>query len=145
MILDFASPLDEPWIRQLLALCGLPHEDITPRHLSHFWVIKEKGEILGSAELEILGRSTLLRSLAAALRFRKRGFAFELTKKDEDNAASFKIKELSLLTMTADSFFRKKGLSKIKKLSTPPEIQRTTEFQNLCPASSVCTVKVLMV
>ena len=30
MTLDLASPMDEPWIRQLLTLCELPHEDITP-------------------------------------------------------------------------------------------------------------------
>jgi amino-acid N-acetyltransferase len=75
----------------------------------------------------------------------KRAFAFKLTKKAEDNAASFKIKELFLLTMTADSFFQKKGLSRIEKISAPPEMQSTTEFQNLCPAGSVCMVKVLVV
>jgi len=145
MILDFASPMDEPWIRQLLALCGLPHEDITPQQLSHFWVIKEKGEILGSVGLEILGRSALLRSLAVDPRFRKRGFASELTKKAEDYAASFRIKELFLLTMTAENFFRKRGYQKTERNSAPSEIQGTTEFQSLCPDSSVCMVKVLMV
>ena len=137
--------MDEPWIRQLLTLCGLPHEDLTPEHLSHFWVIKEKGEILGTVGLEIHGRSALLRSLAVDPRFRKRGFASELTKRAEDFAASLNIKELYLLTMTAESFFRKRGYQKIEKISTPSEIQGTTEFQSVCPASSVCMFKVLTV
>ena len=67
MIFEPASPMDEPWIRRLLTLCGLPHEDLTPQHLSHFGVIKEKGEIVGTVGLEIHGRSALLRSLAVAV------------------------------------------------------------------------------
>ena len=58
-----ASSVDEPWIRQLLTLCGLPHEDITPEHLPHFWVIKEKGEILGTVGIGNawpIGASSLL-------------------------------------------------------------------------------------
>jgi amino-acid N-acetyltransferase len=145
MNIVLASSGDEPWIRQLLTLCGLPHEDLTPEHLSHFWVIKEKGEILGTVGLEIHGRSALLRSLAVDPRFRKRGFASELTKRAEDFAASLNIKELYLLTMTAESFFRKRGYQKIEKISTPSEIQGTTEFQSVCPASSVCMFKVLTV
>ncbi|MCX5914663.1 MAG: arsenic resistance N-acetyltransferase ArsN2 [Deltaproteobacteria bacterium] len=143
MNLDLASPMDEPWIRQMLTLCGLPHEDITPEHLRHFWVIKETGEILGTVGLEILGRAALLRSLAVDPRFRNRGFASELTKMAEGNAPSLKVELLYLLTMTAESFFRKRGYQKTERNSVPSEIQGTTEFQSFCPASSVCMVKML--
>jgi len=140
-----ASAGDEPWIRQLLTLCGLPHEDITPEHLQHFWVVKEKGEILGTVGLEILGPSALLRSLAVDPRFRKRGFASGLAKKAEEYAASVKIEKLYLFTLTAEGFFGKRGYQKMERISVPPEIQETTEFQSLCPVSSVCMVKVLAV
>ncbi len=141
MILDAALPTDEPWIRQLLTLCELPHEDITPQHLRHFWVIKEKGEILGVIGLEPFGRLALLRSMAVDPRFRKRGFATQLTTKAEGYAASLKVEELYLLTMTAESFFLKRGYRRIERNSAPPQIQATTEFQGLCPVSSVCMVK----
>ncbi len=134
---------DEPQIRQLLTLCGLPHEDLTPQHLSHFWVIKEKGEIIGTVGLEIHGQSALLRSLAVDPRFRKRRFASELTKKAEEFTASLKIKELYLLTMTAKSFFLKRGYQRIERNSAPPAIQGTAEFQGLCPVSSVLMIKQL--
>jgi len=143
MILASATSGDEPWIRQLLTLCGLPHEDITPEHLQYFWVIKEKGEILGTVGLELLGRSALLRSLAVDPRFRKRGFASELAKKAEENAASRKIEKLYLLTVTAESFFGKRHYQKMERISLPPEVQGTAEFQSLCPASSVCMAKKL--
>jgi amino-acid N-acetyltransferase len=141
MNLDLASPMDEPWIRQLLTQCGLPHEDITPEHLRSFWVIKEKGEILGVMGLEAFGRMGLLRSLAVDPRFRNRGFATQLTKKAEEYAAFLKTEGVYLLTLTAESFFRKRGYQKTERLLVPPEIQETTEFQSLCPASSICMVK----
>jgi N-acetylglutamate synthase-like GNAT family acetyltransferase len=45
--------------------------------------------------------------------------------------------------MTAEGFFLKRGYQKIERISAPPEIQGTTEFQGLCPVSSVCMVKKL--
>ena len=143
MIFEPASPMDESWIRQLLTLCGLPHEDLTPEHLSHFWVMKEKGGIVGTVGLEIHGRSALLRSLAVDPCFRKRGFAQQLTEKAEGYATSLKIEELYLLTVTAESFFLKRGGQKIERKSAPPAIQGTAEFQGLCPVSSVLMIKQL--
>jgi len=141
MTLEAASPKDEPWIRQLLTISGLPHEDITLQHLRHFFVIKEKGEILGVIGLEIFGHLALLRSLAVDPRFRNRGLAQQLTKKAEEYAASLKIEETYLLTVTADSFFLKRGYQRIERNSAPPAIQGTAEFQGLCPVSSVLMVK----
>lgn len=136
-----ASAGDEPWIRQLLTFCGLPQEDITTEHLRQFWVIKEKGEILGTVGLEIFGRLALLRSLAVDPRFRGRGLASALTRKAEEIAMSLKMEALFLLTMTAEDFFAKRGYQKIERIAAPPEIQGTAEFKNLCPASSVCMIK----
>ena len=141
MTLEAASPKDEPWARELLTLCGLPHEDITLQHLRHFWVMKEKGQIIGVVGLEVFGRLALLRSLAVDPRFRKRGFAQQLTEKAEEYAASLQIKELYLLTTTAESFFLKRGYQRIARTSAPPVIRGTAEFQGLCPIISVLMVK----
>jgi amino-acid N-acetyltransferase len=138
---EAASPMDEPWIRQLLTISGLPHEDITPDHLRHFWVMSEKGQMIGVVGLEVFGRLALLRSLAVDPRFRNRGLGAQLTKKAEDYAASLKIDRLYLLTITAESFFLKRGYQKIERNSAPAEIQQTAEFQGLCPTSSVCMFK----
>ena len=143
MTLEAASRMDEPRIRQLLALCGLPQEDITSQHLRHFWAIKEGLEVIGVVGLEVFDRLALLRSLAVDPRFRKRGLAQQLTEKAEEYAASLKIKELYLLTTTAESFFLKRGYQRIERTSAPSEIQRTAEFQGLCPVSSVLMVKQL--
>jgi len=56
------SPTDEPRIRQLLSSCGLPHEDIAPKHLHHFWVLKKKRQVIGVIGLEVSPPLALLRS-----------------------------------------------------------------------------------
>ncbi len=138
------APLpDEPWIRQLLTISGLPHEDITPEHLRHFWVIKEKGDVLGVIGLEPFARSALVRSLAVHPKHRNRGLASLLEKKAEEYAASQKIEVLYLLTTTAENFFQKRGFLKIERDSAPQEIKGTAEFRGLCPVSSVLLMKKL--
>ncbi len=141
MILDLASPKDESWIRQLLSLCGLPHEDITPQHLRHFWAMKEKGQVIGVIGLEVFRSLALLRSLAVDPRFRKQGIAGQLMNKAEDCAVSLKIEAIYLLTVTAESFFLKRGYQRIERSLAPPAIEGTAEFQGLCPVSSVLMVK----
>ena len=143
MDIVLASSGDEPWIRQLLTVCGLPHEDITPQHLRHFFVTKEKGQIIAVVGMEVFGHLALLRSLAVDPRFRKQGIAGQLMEKAEESAGSFKIEEMYLLTVAAESFFLKRGYRRIERNSAPPAIQGTAEFQGLCPVSSVCMVKQL--
>lgn len=141
MAIEFASPVDEPWIRQLLKSCGLPQEDLPRDHFKHFIVYKEKGLILGVVGLEIFGRIALLRSLAVARRHRHRGIASQMIAKIEEYGRSQQISKLYLLTTSAEEFFAKRGYQKIDRKLAPPEIKATREFQDLCPDSSVCLTK----
>ncbi len=143
MDLELASDKDEPWIRQLLKLCGLPDEDITPDHLKHFWVYKEDFQIAGVVGVEALGSAGLLRSLVVPEKFRGRGLGSRLVRKAEEHAASLNLKALYLLTLTAADFFAHRGFRKLERAVAPMEVQKTAEFQKLCPASSVCMVKFL--
>ena len=143
MAIEAPLPEDEPRIRQLLVLCELPQEDITPERLRDFLVLKEKGEIVGVVGVEVLGRFGLLRSLAVDPRCRRRGFGFLLTEKAEEYAASLKIEALYLLTMTAEGFFAKRGYQRVERTAVPLPVQGTAEFKNLCPVAAVCMVKYL--
>jgi len=143
MNLALASERDEPWIRQLLGLCGLPDEDITPEHLKHFWVYQDGFQIAGVVGIEIHGSVGLLRSLAVQEKSRKGGLGSQLVRKAEECAVSRNLKALYLLTLTAADFFAKRGYRKLERTAAPPEVQKTTEFQNLCPVSAICMVKFL--
>ncbi len=119
MTLEAASTKDEPWIRELLTLCGLPQEDLTPQHFCHFFVMKERERVIGVIGLEVLGQLALLRSLAVGPQYRNRGYASQLIRKAEGYAASLQIVGLYLLTMTEEreSFFTKRGYRKIGRNS----------------------------
>jgi amino-acid N-acetyltransferase len=141
----FEAPLPEDWpaMRGLLVLCELPQKDISPEHLRRFFVLKERGEIIGVVGVVVCGRFGLLRSLAVAPRSRRRRFGFHLTEKAEEYAASLKIEVLYLLTVTAQGFFAKQGYQRVERTSVPAPIRWTAEFKDLCPATAVCMVKYL--
>jgi amino-acid N-acetyltransferase len=83
----------------------------------------------------------LLRSLAVAPAFRSSGIAHKLVAFVESLAATHDIKELFLLTTTAERFFLGLGYSPAARMAAPPVIQATPQFSNLCPSSSAFLVK----
>ena len=143
MEFEFASPEDETPIRQLLAGCELPNEDITVSHLEHFLVIRKETQLTGVIGLELLEKSALLRSLAVSENTRKRGVASRLVKRAEVYAKTKKIESLYLLTTTAEGFFEKLGYVKTDRSEVPIVVQETIEFKSICPSTAVCMVKFL--
>lgn len=141
MEFELARESDKSPIKQLLAECDLPNEDITLLTPQHFLVLRGGVELAGVIGLEILGRFALLRSLAVPLRHREKGIALQLTRKAEEYARSYEIETLYLLTTTAEGFFAKRGYHRVDRNSVPPAIQETAEFRSLCPSSAVCMVK----
>jgi len=138
---EFAKAENEPQIRQLLAASDLHHEDILSAQLRHFLLGWDGSRLVAVVGLEIKDHVALLRSLAVDSDYRNRKIASGLVNAMEAYAKSLKVSTLYLLTMTAEAFFKKHGYRKTARDSAPPEIRRTTEFQNLCPASAVCMAK----
>jgi amino-acid N-acetyltransferase len=128
-------------IRRLLADSDLHHEDITTAQLKHFILGWDGPKLVAVVGLEIKSRSALLRSLAIDAEYRNRGIATRLVGQIEDYAKSMGLGSLYLLTLTAEDFFKKCGYRPIARDSAPAEIQETTEFRSLCPASAVCMVR----
>lgn len=140
---SFAAEQDEKQIKQLLAASALHHEDITTAQLKHFLLGWDGPRLVAVVGLELRNHSALLRSLAVAPDYRNRKIATRLVVKIENYAKSLKMDRLYLLTLTAEDFFKKCGYRRTARDSAPVEIQGTTEFQTLCPASAVCMVKYL--
>lgn len=136
----FAGPADEPSITALLGNCGLPHEDIS-NHLRHFIVAKSSNRIVGVVGLEVLGEFGLLRSLAVVSSYRGKGLAKTLCNKIEGYASSRGIKELYLLTLNAEGFFKKLDYHRVERTEVPEPVQNTQEFSSICPATSACMAK----
>ena len=138
-----ARPSDEAGIKGLLAVCELPHEDLTTAHLEHFWVLRDGPRLVGVVGLEMLGDIGLLRSLAVPDAYRGQGIGARLTEKAEDYARAQGIRALYLLTSTAPDYFAKHGYRRTDRDAAPGALQEIAEFKSLCPDSAVCMVKEL--
>ena len=138
-----AAPQDQQGIQILLRDCELPFEDLSADHLAHFFVIKDRNQIVGSIGLEIRGQFGLLRSLAVTDPLRGQGLGLQLVEQIESYARAQQINALYLLTTTADRFFDHLGYQETLRESAPAPLQETTEFQSICPASAVCMYKEL--
>lgn len=115
---------EEPIIRDLLARCELPCEDIS-HHLGRFHVAVTGDCVIGIVGIEIYGNVALLRSLAVSRPFRSRGTGRLLCEKTESYARAHWVEDLYLLTTSAAGFFTKLGFTIIGREKVPSEIKAT--------------------
>lgn len=141
MIVDGAKSHDYVSICSLLDENNLPYEDIRMVYLNNYFVTRKGDKVIGVIGLEIFDQIALLRSLAVKNRFRGLDLGTKLISKAEQYAVRKNVKEIYLLTTTADGFFYKFGYSTIDREKVPDAIRATMEFQSLCPSSALIMVK----
>ena len=127
-------------IKSLLKSADLPYEDIDLSR-QDFIATVQGTKIIGTIGLEPYGEIGLLRSLAVKDACRGRGLGRSLVIEMTRHAKDRGIKQLYLLTLTADRFFEREGFERISRESMPEAIQNTTEFTSICPVLSVCMKK----
>ena len=120
----------------LLAECALPVEDVSRSPSLHFFGIRVGGNLAAVVGIELYPPFGLLRSLAVATPFRRRGLAHELVAFAESFSAAQGVESLFLLTTTAEGFFLRLGYSPASRSAAPSAIQATSQFSSLCPSSS---------
>ncbi len=138
----FHSPF-EARARALLTQCHLPTDDLDSHHFEHFLGCGSHEDIKGIVGLEIFGSVALLRSLAVSEEARGLGYGKALIAGIETYAKEKGVRELYLLTTTAEHFFVQLGYTQEKRNTAPEPIKRTKEFSDLCPDSAVFMVKKL--
>ena len=136
----FAEP-DEKELKRLLSEAGLPTLDIAPAMLGTFFGCRTDGGLDGAVGLEVYGTVALLRSLAVAPGKRGAGLGRALLRHAERQAVEGGVREVYLLTTTAERFFERAGYRRISREQIPPQIRETKEFSALCPESSAVMVK----
>lgn len=134
---------DLPAIQQLLGDSALPYSDLTTAQLADFLVLDNDGDLVGCVGIERYGRDALLRSLAVEDSRRGTGQGRHLAGAIEAHAASTGIAQLFLLTTSAAVFFEGRGYRHIARADAPQAVQASTQFAELCPASSACMAKTL--
>lgn len=134
---------DMPAVLRLLRGAGLPTADLEGIPGLRVWVAETKESLVGVIAMERFGAQALLRSLAVASPYQKCGLGRQLVARLEHDALASGIRQLALLTETAEQFFRSLGYGVIDRRSVSEELQQCAEFRSLCPASAVCMSKAL--
>lgn len=135
-----ATQDDSARIIALLRANDLPTSDLADCR-PEFVVIEDGAELIGTAGVQIFGGAGLVRSVAIAKDRQKAGLGSSLLAELEHRASGLGIRELVLLTQTAEPFFARHGYARVERASVPAPIQATAEFRSLCPASAVCMSK----
>jgi N-acetylglutamate synthase-like GNAT family acetyltransferase len=132
---------DETALGILLQAADLSTEDITPEMLEHFLVAHAGQALAGAVGLEVLGEAGLLRSVAVDEAHRGTGLGKRLVAAMEEHAREAGVRELYLLTTTAEDFFAGLGYRTLPREQAPPAVAGTAQFSELCPSSSCFMVK----
>ena len=131
-----------PAVLALLQSAGLPTSDLSSAQQLQLWVL-QSDSLQGVIALEHFGTEALLRSLAVAPECRQQGLGHQLVARLEHDAQAAGIKQLILLTETAQAFFRTLDYQVIDRQSVSEALKQSAEFRSLCPASAVCMKKTL--
>jgi amino-acid N-acetyltransferase len=122
-------------IEALLQLCDLPFEDCR-LHLDNFVGIILDGKLIATGALQYEGSVALLRSIAVHPDSRGRGLAGMMTRHLLEQARASRVKQLYILTETAETYFTRFEFYSIRRQTVPVSIQATQQFESLCPASA---------
>ena len=129
-------------IRALLESEGLPTQDVTVEQIPRFYVASlGDARLLGCIAFEQFRSDALLRSLAIADGSRRQGLGHALVEILERDAAINGVRHLFLLTTTAADYFTAIGYRRFDRRLVPDQLQSTSQFASLCPASATCMIK----
>jgi amino-acid N-acetyltransferase len=137
-----AEPADLLAVLELLARAQLPREGVAEA-LSHFVIAENRGRLVGVAGLEVYGESALLRSVAVEESWRGSGVGRTLIERALSITRQRGIKDVFLLTTTAEDYFPRFGFACVSRDSVTEPVKESAEFKEACPASAVVMRKTL--
>jgi amino-acid N-acetyltransferase len=126
-----------PAILDLLREAELPTDDLHAESWLHFAVARSADQVVATIGLEPLGDLALLRSMAVHADLRGAGIGRRLLREAHRVSRQLGLKELYLLTTTAELFFAREGFTRIERDAAPAVIRETREFCDLCPDRAV--------
>jgi len=133
---DYESIID------LLKDSSLPFTDI-PVNLPHFFKAELDGIIVGTIGLELYNEYALLRSLTVKEETKNNGLGKLLINKVFTYTSENNIKEIYLLTTTADKYFEKIGFELINREQVPIKIKESQQFIETCPSTAFVLKKII--
>ena len=127
---------DYPAVMALLEAAGLPTAGV-PRTLGDFLVADTGDGLAGAIGLERYGSGALLRSAVVRPGDQGTGIGAALVRAVLDQARDGGLREIYLLTTTAERWFPRFGFTPIDRDQVPDAVRASVEFREACPASAV--------
>lgn len=131
-----AAPGDFAGVVRLLEAAELPTAGLD-RSLPDFLVAEENGRVVGAVGLEVYGDYALLRSAVVDAGRRGAGLGIDLVESLLRRAETRGVREIYLLTTTAEHFFPRFGFARIPRGDVAPAVQASEEFRGACPDSAI--------
>jgi amino-acid N-acetyltransferase len=136
-----AVPGDFSGVVRLLEAAGLPTAGLTPT-LPDFLVAEDGGHIVGAIGLEVYGETALLRSAVVDAGRRGSGLGRSLVERLLDRAGGRGVREVYLLTTTAERYFPRFGFTPIARDAVADPVRASEEFRGACPDSAIAMRRV---
>jgi amino-acid N-acetyltransferase len=130
-----ATDADYPAVIALLEAAGLPTAGVPPA-LDDFLVAETGDGLAGAIGLERYGSDALLRSAVVRQGHQGTGVGAALVRALLDRARRGGLREIYLLTTTAERWFPRFGFVQIEREQVPDAVRASLEFREACPASA---------
>ncbi len=138
-----AEVKDLPVILALLKRVELPADDVE-KFYPYFLVAEIDEKVVGTAGMEVYGKKALVRSLAVAPEFQKRGIGKQLLNEILVFAKNNGMEDAYLLTYNIQSLAQKLGFVQINRGEVPEEVQQSVEFRlDYCKSATVMKINLL--
>ena len=127
-------------VEMLLEANGLPIDGVSA-NFAKFIVAVDGREIMGAIGLEEFGPYALLRSAVVAADVRHHGIGSQLVNRIISSARAGGVKELYLLTTTAEDYFPRFGFEYSTRDAVPTAVKQSAEFRGACPDTAAVMVR----
>ena len=136
VVLRRATEADREAVLALLADAGLAIEGVAESFARFVVAAKSSGEVVGAAGLERYEDAGLVRSVVVAKEARGSSVGSALARWVLDDARALGVRELYLLTTSADAFFARLGFARVTRESVPAHVRASGQFAGQCCASA---------
>lgn len=130
------TPRELGAVKRLLVANKLPVEGV-PDSLQHFLIAFDGQKVVGAIGLELFGDYALLRSAVVDESARGTGLGAQLVEGALAKARVLRVRDVYLLTTTAEKYFPRFGFGAVPRENAPKEILASAEFNGACPATAV--------
>jgi N-acetylglutamate synthase-like GNAT family acetyltransferase len=139
-----AAPESYPRLSRFLAEQELPIEDLGPETLAGFELaIDRHDRLVGMAGIEVFGDDALLRWVAVAHGWRRKGIGRCLVARREDAARDLGAKAIYVLADSVRDFFGRIGYESWAREAVPAAVAGHLQFRVFRPSGAECFRKPL--